>query len=152
MEILGVRLHIPENWSKPFVFYWLLSSPALIILAFQVSFWWWFGSAVAFFLIPEVRVVLAKNNKFPPLTHTIRWFLPNWAAFPLIYFALGAVGAHWLEFQRSWAIGLLLGLLGWLTDHFTVTYAEPDPFPFTRGAAAQAATERADLVHPIRPL
>ena len=25
----------------------------------------------------------------------------------------------------------LMGLLGWLTDHFTVTYAQPDPYPFT---------------------
>ncbi len=39
--------------------------------------------------------------------------------------------AHWMDFPRPLGDGALMGLLGWLTDHFTVTSAEPDPFPYS---------------------
>jgi hypothetical protein len=63
-------------------------------------------------------------------------------AFPLIYFSLGSVGAHWMNFGRPVAIGALLGLLGWLTDHFIVTYAQPDPFPYSRRSIRPGTDQR----------
>ena len=70
-----------------------------------------------------------QDDSLPPLTHTIRHFLPNWVAFPLIYFLLGTIGAQWLGFQRPFHLGGLFALLGWLTNHLSVAYSRPDPFP-----------------------
>ena len=131
MGSLGFERGIPENWNKWWVAMWLVVSPALIVSAFFIPFPLWVGAAVAGFLVPELISIVKRNDSLPPLTHTIRHFLPNWLAFPLIYFSLGSVGAHWLDFPRPLAVGALMGLLGWLTDHFTLTYAEPDPFPYS---------------------
>ena len=80
------------------------------------------------FLVPEL-ISLKRGDSLPPLTQTMRHFLPGWLAFPLIYGLLGAFGAKTLGFGRWWAVGVLFGLLGWLTEHFTFTYLEGDPRP-----------------------
>jgi hypothetical protein len=131
MRSLGFRRHIPENWNRLWVAMWLVVPVPLILSAFILPFWAWIALAVVFFLLPELISILKKKDGLPPLTHTIRHFLPDWLAFPLIYFSLGSVGAHWLHFHNPPGIGALMGLLGWLTDHFTVTYAAPDPFPYS---------------------
>jgi len=127
----GFSGNIPENWNKLWVWWWLLGSPAIVVSAFLLPFWAWIPTAVLGFLTPEIVSVVKKDDSLPPLTHTIRHFLPNWLAFPLIYGSLGSVGANWLDYPRPLAIGALFGLLGWLTDHFSVTYAGPDPFPYS---------------------
>ncbi len=135
MGKLGFEGRIPQNWNKQWVAMWLVGAPLVVGSAFVLPFLAWLAVAVVGFLVPEMISISKKDDSLPPLTHTIRHFLPNWVAFPLIYFALGAVGAHWLEFSRPFEIGLLMGLLGWLTDHFTLTYAEPDPFPYSHRQA-----------------
>jgi len=122
----------PANWNTWWVIMWALTAPTLVVLAFHIDFVPWIGAALVGFLLPEMISILKRKDSLPPLTHTIRHFLPNWIAFPLIYFSLGSVGAKWLEFAIPLRIGLLMGLLGWLTDHFTVTYAGEDPFPYSR--------------------
>jgi hypothetical protein len=131
MRAVGFETRIPENWNRWWLAMWLVTAPALVVSAFFLPFWGWFVAAVAGFLVPELISIAKQDDSLPPLTHTIRHFLPNWLAFPLIYFSLGSVGANWLGFDRPLAVGLLMGLLGWLTDHFTVTYAHPDPFPYS---------------------
>jgi hypothetical protein len=44
---------------------------------------------------------------------------------------LASAGAQWLSSQIL-RIGRPDGLLGWLTDHFTVTYHVEDLFPIVR--------------------
>lgn len=113
----------------------------------------WLGATVALFGIPESTSLLRKDDSLPPLTHTIRHFLPNWFAFPLIYGLLGAIGGRWLGFEwlRYLGVGAMFGLLGWLSDHFTVTYARPDPFPFgtLQGAPGREPPPR---IQPERPV
>lgn len=131
LRILGFKTKTPENWNHLWVLWWVVGSPALIVAAFHVSFAVWVVLAVVGFLVPELISLQRKDDALPPLTHTIRHYLPNWAAFPLINFALGSVGAHWLGLSsRQWGVGALMALLGWLTDHFIGTYARPDPHPF----------------------
>ncbi len=125
------RTRIPGNWNRWWLLMWLVTAPALVVSAFYLPFWMWVAATVVGFLVPEVISLIKRDDRLPPLTHTIRHFLPDWLAFPLIYFSLGAVGANWLGFAGPVRIGALMGLLGWLTDHFTVTYAKPDPFPFS---------------------
>ena len=132
MNRLGFNKTIPENWNKLWLVMWAVTSPTLIVSAFHIEFRVWVVAALVGFLLPEMISLIKKQDSLPPLTHTIRHFLPNWVAFPLIYFSLGAVGANWLDFPQPIRIGLLMGLLGWLTDHFTVTYAGSDPHPFSK--------------------
>jgi hypothetical protein len=143
---LGFRARPPTGWNARWVLMWGITAPTLLLLAlvFPVTwgFWWlWTLAALILFGIPEWIGVWNTNDNLPPLTYTIRHFLPNWLAFPLIYGFLGAVGARWLGFgyPRFWGVGAMFGLLGWLTDHFTITYARPDPLPHRLGAGEEAA-------------
>lgn len=120
----------PTEWNTLWILMWAVTAPTLVVLAFHIDLLPWVGAAAAGFLLPEMISIIKRRDSLPPLTHTIRHFLPNWIAFPLIYFSLGSVGAKWLDFANPLRIGLLMGLLGWLTDHFAVTYAGKDPFPF----------------------
>ena len=131
MNKLGFEGKVPANWSKLWLLMWAVTAPAVIVSAFHLSFWQWLPVALVGFLLPEVISIFRRNDRFPPLTHAFRHFVPNWVAFPVIYFSLGSIGANWLGFGRPLRIGVLLGLLGWLTDHFTITYAKPDPFPYS---------------------
>ena len=131
MQKLGFERNVPPNWSKLWLAMWAVTAPAVIASAFHLSFWQWLPVALVGFLLPELISIFRKSDSLPPLTHAFRHFVPNWAAFPVIYFSLGSIGANWLGFGRPLRIGVLLGLLGWLTDHFTVTYAKPDPFPYS---------------------
>ena len=131
MANLGFTGKIPGNWNRLWLLMWAVTAPALVVSAFHLSFWTWVAAAFVGFLVPELISLVKKDDSLPPLTHTIRHFLPNWVAFPLIYFSLGSVGANWLDFPQPLRIGALMGLLGWLTDHFTVTYAGSDPFPYS---------------------
>lgn len=131
---LRVNTEVPKEWNRWWLVMWVLVSAALIVSAFVVSFHQWAAAVVAGFGIPEAISLLKRDDAFPPLTHTIRHFLPSWLAFSFIYFLLGSVGATWLGFARPFRLGALFALLGWLTEHFSATYAHPDPFPFTREA------------------
>jgi hypothetical protein len=129
MRSLGFTRHVPHHWSKWWLAMWGATAPTVIVTAFFLDFLVWLPIAIIGFLVPELISVVKQDDRLAPLTHTIRHFVPDWAAFPLIYFALGSVGAHWLEFPEPLRLGALLGLLGWLTDHFSVTYTRPDPSP-----------------------
>ena len=138
---LGFRTRRPPNWNKWWVRMWLIVTPALLTYAFFTPFWpWWALAALIGFGLPEAISLLRKDDAYPPLTHTMRHFLPNWLAFPLIYGLLAAIGGRWFGFAypRYWTIGALFAVLGWLTDHFAVTYGRPDPYPFGTSDAAPA--------------
>jgi hypothetical protein len=59
--------------------------------------------------VPEAIGIRARGDAFPPLTHVIRHFLPNYIAFPLIHGLFGAIAARWMEFPRPWPLGGTLG-------------------------------------------
>jgi hypothetical protein len=145
---LGFHARPPTGWNWRWVLMWGISAPTLILLAFVFpvtwGFWWlWTTVAMILFGVPEWIGVWKTDDSLPPLTYTIRHFLPNWLAFPLIYGFLGAIGARWLGFgyPRYWGVGAMFGLLGWLTDHFTITYARPDPHPHRLGEGEEALAE-----------
>ncbi|MDX1622210.1 MAG: hypothetical protein R3320_14530 [Nitriliruptorales bacterium] len=135
MHVAGFRTDAPEGWNKAWLLLWAVVSVALIVLAFVLTFQQWALLAAVGFGVPEAISLIRRNDAYPPLTHTIRHFLPSWLAFTLIYCLLGSIGATWLRFDRPFHLGALFGLLGWLTDHFSAIYTEPDPHPFTHDEA-----------------
>ena len=57
--------------------------------------------------------------------------------------SIASLGGHPRSAHSACAEGGLVGLLGWLTQHFSVTYAKPDPFPYTnRQVRPGSATAR----------
>jgi hypothetical protein len=128
-----INTDVPTPWSKAWLTMWVVVLVAVPVAAFFLTFSEWSILATVAFGVPEGLSLVRQNDAFPPLTQTIRHFLPSWFAFPYIYFMLGSIGATWLGFANPFRLGALMGLLGWLTDHFTVTYANPDPRPAARG-------------------
>ena len=148
MGALGFHASKPKHWSGLWLLMWAVTSPTVVVGAFYLRPSKWLPLMIVGFLIPEVISVAKKKDGLPPLTHVIRHFMPDWFAFPLIYFGVGSVGANWLypEGHVARDVGCLFALLGWLTDHFTVTYARPDPFPFShQPMQAQRERERTPL-------
>jgi len=141
MAILGFRADKDPAWSWWWIAMWATTTPALLVSAFHVSLPTWIAAALIGFLFPEL-LSLREGDALPPLTHTLRHFVPNYVAFPFIYGSLGTVGAHWLEFDEPISVGLLMALLGWLTDHFAKTYAADDPHPDPRSLQARPAPHR----------
>ncbi len=106
MEALGFSVSVPEQWNRWWLAMWAVVSVGLLVGVFFVPFWpVWLIAAAVFFLIPELISVSVKNDSLPPLTHTVRHFLPNWLAFPLIYGLRGSIGATWLDFPRPFRLG-----------------------------------------------
>ena len=123
-----INTHVPQRWNKAWLVMWGVVVVVLVVAAFTLPVLPFVVAVVVFFLIPEL-ISLKKGDSLPPLTQTIRHFLRGWFAFPLIYGLLGAFGAKVLGYGRWWAVGVLFALLGWLTEHFTFTYLEADPWP-----------------------
>jgi hypothetical protein len=154
----GFHFSIPSDWNRAWVWMWLITSPIWIALAFifpvtRFYFGIWFGVFLILFGIPEWISVRIPQDPLPPLTHTIRHFLPNDLAFPLIYGFLGATAGRWLLVEpvlRYIGIGIVAAALGWLTTHFTVTYARPDPHPHPRARGEEAVPEgEATMAPPV---
>jgi hypothetical protein len=147
MGDMGFNFRIPQRWNALWLLLWMVCFASLIGLSFVVPFWpHWLLASIPLFWIPELIGIAREDDGLPPLTHTIRHFLPNWLAFPLIYLLVGTIGATWLGFNRPWHLGALFGVLGWLTDHFSVTYARDDPFP--KKGAGVTAKDLAESVDP----
>lgn len=143
MRTGGFRTDVPDNWNNLWVIMWPLFTGILIYLPWGagVDFYpEWLLATIPLFWIPEIVSIAVKKDSLPPLTHFVRHFLPNWLAFPLIYFLVGGIGAWALGFgyPRTVQVGVLFAVLGWMTDHFAVTYAEPDPFPHSRAKEVTA--------------
>lgn len=153
----GYHFYIPEDWSRPFVRYWVISSLCWSFAAFLIPVRWQWGLAWVVFFgilfgIPEYLSVKVRNDRYPPLTHTIRHFLPNEAAFPILFGLPAAASSRWLGVEPGLAcwrivfVGVAFAVLGWLTTHFTVTFARPDPHPHHRRRSPSAPEEPGPMI------
>ena len=111
-------------WSRWWVMMFVGIAVVLLGAAFVLPFYHWCTAAAVGFGIPEAVGVWRKNDRYPPLTYIIRRYAPRWFAFPLIYGLFGAVASYWLGGPHPFRMGSLFAVLGWLTNHFTVTYEE----------------------------
>lgn len=137
----GFHLKPDPEWSIWWLVMWVVTTPIWVAVAFiypisEEGRWWIAPTAfLVLFLVPEIYSIRRRDDRYPPLTHTIRHFIPTDLAFPLIYFAVGAVGGRWFAFPvaRFLGLGAMFAILGWLTIHFTLAYIGPDPFGVDAG-------------------
>lgn len=145
MNVMGFNTSVPQQWNRWWLMMWGVVAVLLLGAAFFLPFERWAVAAVIGFGIPEAISLIKRDDGYPPLTHTIRHFLPGWLTFILIYSMFGSIAATWLGFPRPFHLGALFGLLGWLTEHFSATYSKPDPFPFSGTDRPELETRRLPL-------
>lgn len=109
-------------WSPAWIAMWVINSIILVGAAFLLPFWQWLSLAAFLFAIPEILSIRKRKDRWPPLTFVIRRYLPRWFWFPLMYGTFGAVSAYWFGAKHPLRMGALFAVMGWLTNHFTVTY------------------------------
>lgn len=110
------------TWAPWFVVTWVIVAISLLTSLFLLPFRTWSVLAAVGFGTFEA-IGLLREDAYPPLTQVIHRYVPRWAAFLLIYGLVGAAGAYWFKVSQPWRMAAFLGLLGWLSDHFTETYA-----------------------------
>lgn len=124
-----------DQWHPLWKLMWVVTTPTWIAIAFLWSItepgrWWVSPTAfILLFLVPELVSIKRRHDRLPPLTHMIRGYVDDDFAFPAIYFLVGALGGRWFGFPvtRLVGLGVIAGMLGWLTIHFTLSYLGPDP-------------------------
>lgn len=121
---MGYLRETPGTWSRWWLLMWAVIVSCLLAAVPGLTVREWLSVATVAFGVPETFAVLRQSDPYPPLTHVIRHFLPQWAAFTLIYGAFGSIASHWLGFAQPLRMGALFALLGWLTSHFETVYEE----------------------------
>lgn len=112
----------PTRWARWWIALWAIVAGVLLVSAFLVPFRVWSLATAAGFGSMESVGLLRRRDPYPPLTYVLRRFVPRWLTFTAIYAYAGAVGGYWFGWPHPWRLAALLGLLGWLTTHFDVTY------------------------------
>jgi hypothetical protein len=105
---------------------WIVIAVGLLTSVFFMGAWHWLTLTLFAFGIPELLGTLKQDDRFPPLTHVIVRFVDRELAFPLLFGFTGAIGAYWFGVLRPLRMGLLVGLIGWLTAHFDRRYEQSD--------------------------
>lgn len=110
------------EWNVLFVCaFAFLAALSLFLLPF-VSFKTWTIAAGGLFAVFEAIGLRRHHDRLPPLTFITRRYVPRWLTFVVIGAGVGVAGGYWFGFAHPLALGALLGLHGWLMNHFTVTY------------------------------
>jgi hypothetical protein len=114
--------HVQQPWSTVWLWGWGVVAVALIVSIQFVAFKWWAFATLVGFGAMEGVGLLRPHDPYPPLTQVIREYVPRWVAFSLIYGIVGGAGATWFKVRHPLRVALLVGLLGWFTAHFDVTF------------------------------
>lgn len=117
---------IPTIWSRLWIAMWVACIATLFVLVPFVTPTWWMFAATFLFGLPEAIGLVAHRDPYPPLTYVIRHYFPRWVTHTVIFAAWGGIAAFWLGFPHPLRMAALFGLLGWLQDHFDVTYDDGD--------------------------
>jgi len=111
------------KWEAWWIWLWGFVAVGLLVsVCFRAPFMWWALAGLLGFGIMEGYGLSSANDAYPPLTQVVREYVPRWVAFSLIYFAVGLAGGTWFQFSHRWELAALVGLLGWFTAHFDVTF------------------------------
>lgn len=120
---LGTRFN--QYW----VALWAINCVILVSMLYAgVSPMAWFTAFVVLFLLPEMIGLRRRGDSLPPLTYTIRRYVPRWVPSAVTWGV-----AAWMAWV--WCLGpeasaehpllvfiAIIGTAGWLTNHWDVTY------------------------------
>jgi hypothetical protein len=109
-------------YSRWWVRLWLLDVIALAAYAPFAPLGHWLAAFAVLFLLPEMIGLRVRGDALPPLTYVTRRYLPRWAPTALT-FAAGVWLAILWQVSAFWVADA--GFVGWLTNHWDVTYDGP---------------------------
>lgn len=104
---------------------WVVLTAILLVSAFFLPFPYWAAAVLVLFGVPEAIGVRRRGDRLPPLTYVVRRYAPRWIVVPVVWAFAGAAGGSWFGFVHPWRLAALFALVGWLTNHFDVTYDGP---------------------------
>lgn len=120
------------HFNRYWVGLWAFNVVALAALAQVLRPGAWAAAFTALFLLPEMVGLRQRGDEYPPLTYVVRRYVPRWVP-DFVTFAIGAwVGGLWLgiggQSRTEHPMVVLVtvaSFVGWLTNHWSVTYAGP---------------------------
>lgn len=100
------------------------------LLAFGVSPKAWSAAFLVLFLLPEMIGLLHRGDRLPPLTYAIRRYVPRWVPSAVTFGVGGWMAYAWLAGKHRAVHPVLVAaaiaaMVGWLTNHWDVTYDGP---------------------------
>lgn len=124
---LSVRETLGARFNRLWIAMWAFNTLALLALMIHgVHPGDWFASAVLLFFVPEGIGLIHRGDSLPPLTYAIRRYVPRWMVDMCVY-AWGAFAA-WTWHASTHAEFIVIAcaaVVGWLTNHFDVTFDGP---------------------------
>lgn len=122
------------QFNKWWVVMWAISCAALLAMLYEgVTPEQWATSALILFLLPELLGLVHRGDSLPPLTYTVRRYVPRWvpvaitwgiAAWMFYVWCIPVDGMTMAAHPLIVAIAIF-GVAGWLTNHWDVTYDGP---------------------------
>lgn len=108
------------RWSGVWVALWAFNVLALAVLAPFLPMFHWLAAFGVLFLLPELVGLRRHRDALPPLTYVTRRYVPRW-----VPTALSCAAGAWL--CLLWPAPLFIigaaGMVGWLINHWDVTYS-----------------------------
>jgi hypothetical protein len=118
------------RWRTGWVVMWACNVALLAALAFLgVGPRDWTTAFLVFFLVPEMLGLVVKDDAYPPLTYVVARYVPRWIPHA-VTFGIGVflVGAWIPVAQHPLVVSVIIAaFVGWLTNHWTVTYESGVP-------------------------
>jgi len=118
------RGRMGTRFNRWWVALWAVNTVALAaLLIASVTPLVYMSAALGLFFIPEGIGLLRRGDSLPPLTHAIRRYVPRWMVNPVIGAGSAWAIIGWWERPHHVIITLVVcALVGWLFNHFDVTY------------------------------
>lgn len=118
-------MNLGARFNRWWVIMWAASVVALVALvAYGASPGAWLAAAVFLFFIPEGVGLIRRGDGLPPLTMTVRRYVPRWAVLPAVWGIAALALVTWSPLPR-WGVVAIAVVAGWLTNHFDVTFDGP---------------------------
>lgn len=125
---MGARLRALGTHFNPFwTGMWAASTVALVaLLIMGVTPAVFLTAVFALFFVPEMIGIRKRGDSLPPLTYTIRRFVPRWCVDTVVYgLAAWAAISWWPRPHHVLITVAIVAIVGWLGNHFDVTYDGP---------------------------
>ena len=115
------------RWSPAWVVMWVVNMLALVGLElYGVAPVTWGSAFLALFLAPELVALRRHKDALPPLTYVVRRYVPRWIP-TAVSFGIGTwlAVAWWPRVSHPLLVVIgIASFVGWLTNHWDVTYSE----------------------------
>jgi len=112
------------RWLPAWIALWVWNVIALAVLAPMLKPGAWLAAFFVLFLLPEMIGLRRHRDALPPLTYVVRRYVPRWVPTAATFAAGAWLAVLWLPMAAHPALVAVgdAAMVGWLTNHWDVTY------------------------------